>query len=174
MNRDRLLHLKHILFNVEQKYKPFFDLTVFISKLARNSLYSNMVDTFSDQIVKLECGFVACAAGFASLDPTFNNQGLYYAIHDKEVRYKQEVGFNALALFFDIKKSVAEWLFHPVLYTEPLTNSEKFPNFSATIFMPTRDPDSITPEMVIRRIDFLLDNEDTLDKVLQNVIVPGF
>jgi hypothetical protein len=71
-------------------------------------------ETFARDMAQTNCGTLACAAGWLSLHPAMQEQGLF-ADRDGEPIHllgtKRRYGFNALAQFFDLLISEAEGLF---------------------------------------------------------------
>jgi hypothetical protein len=72
-----------------------------------------------------ECGFAACAAGWAAMDPVFNELGLGLdptGLPSKGVRY--EIGgnlfrgFSATSEFFGLTSSESMYIFDPCSYSK--------------------------------------------------------
>lgn len=89
MNRERLERLVDILKTVPPEK---FDMSMW---------YSSNIS---------ECGTVACAGGYACLDPAFQKLGLHFG-YNKIPCYKGQEGIGALRAFFDLPSSVAMRLF---------------------------------------------------------------
>ena len=111
--KAKLLHLIEIL---EQVPEDKFNM--------KSWLNNNVETTKNDDntiTVHATCNTVACAAGWACLDPEFNLQGLF-------IEYKYITGsyipvyldfrcFKALSIFFDINDVQTGYIFDPYEYT---------------------------------------------------------
>jgi hypothetical protein len=99
MNIERLTRLAELLDRVEPNK---FDMNRWFSKT--------------------DCGYVACAAGHAALDPWFQSEGLYLGFADDEEYlhsipcYGYKMDDEALAAFFDITNEQVSYVFMPYSY----------------------------------------------------------
>lgn len=122
MNVERLNKLIELLETIPD---ADFDLRNWVGKYEGAQLVDNPKP---DLILDGNCGTVACAVGWACLDPWFNSQGLkldlppncvgseptYYCPNEDWEYF----GFSAVAAFFDIHAFIAEELFLPIHYPE--------------------------------------------------------
>lgn len=130
-NIEALEQLARVLRKVTaRKKKPGerFDMNVFYSHdlsahpdIANMSL-SKFKRTPVHEMFPANCGTVACAAGWAALDPWFTERGLVLRTdtrarlfsHDEvsaTPAYKRSIGFNALRRFFNIDAKTSDYLF---------------------------------------------------------------
>lgn len=62
-----------------------------------------------DNLKQMDCNTVACAGGWACLDPTFNALGLNFDFQDSHPTYEDELGFEALQKFFELDVDADEY-----------------------------------------------------------------
>jgi hypothetical protein len=100
-------------------------------EILENFLY-NLVETREAQFsmnvwyVKEECGFAACALGYACLIPEFNELGLHLDESDSFPRFQPKLNgilfdettasLETAEKFFDLSNAEARWLFIPGAY----------------------------------------------------------
>lgn len=112
MNKERLLTLANFLDSIEGQ--PGFDL-------------------HSWKREDPECGTTACAIGYACTIPAFVNAGLSLSLHSEfpsegyarnyEPTYEGLKDFQAVAAFFDISVTLAEYLFLASPYRDKLSRA---------------------------------------------------
>jgi hypothetical protein len=106
----------------------------------RQKWEKSFLSTDEGLLIPHNCGATACATGYAGLDPWFVAQGFYTTLQGN-VKYKHpdgdfEVdGWEALETFYDIYDEESEWLFMPAA------------SYTVT-----------DPQVVIDRIQDVLDN----------------
>jgi hypothetical protein len=59
----------------------------------------------------IECGFAACAVGWACTIPAFQKAGLIFDVEDRVPRFEGERNWFAVAEFFDLEMNQAHRLF---------------------------------------------------------------
>lgn len=72
--------------------------------------------TIPQQVSQIECGFAACAWGWATAVPEFFAAGVHLDSYGDDVVYNGQTGTNAAADFFDIDRDTAIYLFMPTEY----------------------------------------------------------
>ena len=111
--KAKLLHLIEIL---EQVPEDKLDMNRWLNDTTE--ITKNNDNTIT---VKNTCNTVACAAGWACLDPEFNLQGLFikytYVTNNYTPVYLDFIGFKALSIFFDINDVQTGYIFNPYEYT---------------------------------------------------------
>ena len=185
MNIDRLNHLKTIMSNVRDANKPF-DLGTFINGTppGEDHAISDLAYNTSGVVGEPDpvCGTTCCALGYAALDPDFRDQGLELVafswnsasandsdrktvvlksipefnefINTPEARdfaflpeFNESNGFAAGSDFFGISTDASFYIFGP----------DDYRDYDRII---TQDPaNPITPDEVIKHIDYVLDHE---------------
>jgi len=176
---EKLLHLRDILENIKQSH--FFMARWVHPHISVFNLLNDGPE---------ECGFAGCAMGWACVDKTFNKMKLRFNLNGAP-EYELENGtvktnFSAAIAFFELSIAEADFLFYPLTYYREsiLEYSVHSDVYNAMIksgnynnpFMVIQDSEedncfyqddtSIQPEMVIRRIDFLL-NPNTANAITQ-------
>ena len=93
------------------------------------------------------CHTACCAAGHAALDPVFRAMGF------KLPEVANVLSAASVMTFFELSVADTDWLTAPIAYT---SSSSKFkrPDFEQKR---VRDSNNITPEMVIERINYLIE-----------------
>lgn len=94
-----------------------------------------------------ECGFAACAMGWATQIPSFRRAGLLIA--GRTPVFKDELGFDAAEKFFDIDAYTSRYLFHGPSYGLMSFGSSARGNSGVSSSI-VKD---VTPKMVARRIE---------------------
>jgi len=128
MNIERLTKLAELLDKVALERRPF-NLSVWVHK-TQDLCFMDVKDTAvasglsEDEVEHHECGTVACAVGYACLDPWFNEQGL--RAYEDLPSYRYSSGWDAVEDFFGIYYEEARHLFSPDSYTgEEETRAEE-------------------------------------------------
>jgi len=101
-----------------------------------------------------DCGAAACAFGHACTIPSFNRAGLRYDKPRDQPVFNRREGFDAAANFFDIDTGEAHFLFDADRYE---AQYELYANGS-------KDVVPITPKMVAKRIEDLIEGKVTVDQ----------
>ena len=114
MRVDRLKHLIKVLEAVPQDR---FDLCTWRTLVSKDKygVTTHSILVF-DETLKNNCGSVACAMGWASADPAFREQGLYYNAGLGTVFFNGFDSYEAAAKFFEITEGTALHLFSPNHY----------------------------------------------------------
>ena len=113
IRKAKLLHLIEIL---EQVPEDKLDMNSWLNDTTE--ITKNDDNTIT---VKNTCNTVACAAGWACLDPEFNLQGLFIEhnciTNSNTPVYLDFRCFKALSIFFDINRAQTGYIFDPYEYT---------------------------------------------------------
>ena len=121
MNTEALLRLADKLQGVGpyEEVGPIPSGNFNMHKWSISTLEKAIIKVFRGKYVfdKPECQTVACACGWAGIDPWFQERGFYTSPYN-EVMYFKENGlphleFFAVSIFFDISYSEAKYLFMP-------------------------------------------------------------
>lgn len=143
INKTGLRELKRVLLAIPDEKRMGFNMS-----------------TWGEPSTAGPCGTIRCAAGYAGSDLYFQNKGFYLVDSDDphestdEVDprdgnvcpvFMDQVGFDALALFFNMNQILTFYLFDSKTYLTPRQRNIGLLGIY-----------SITPETVVARIDKLL------------------
>ncbi len=121
----RLRHLRSVLTRVKKSRKhSMFNMSVWGKvpiKMLKKLKFADAVVRTPEYVEENQCGFAACALGWAASNPTFNRDGLRL-VHDEggfmHVEYRDSTDTEAGVKFFGLDWDEAAYLFHPNQYYE--------------------------------------------------------
>ena len=115
------------------------------------------------------CNFAGCALGWASSDPTFRKMGLFPSIEGLGTIYYENTtfeDFDAGAAFFFLTDEESSFLFDPEYYYPGYYRRGNYPGTTEDMYLSPhknedgiiQDSDDITPDLVIKRLEWLINN----------------
>lgn len=131
MNKERLQHLVEVLEEVAKQPETRFDLASWFFPTTSINFEErfNNIPPSETLSIPHKCGAVACACGYAGLDPQFRAEG-FKTLPNGLILYSTEEGrdykgWTAVEAFFDLWDDTAQYLFCSDAYMAKETKDVK-------------------------------------------------